>query len=153
MVRFTRTTLLVLAFVAAPAAQGATAKPACPFLPGDVAARAIGKPLAQGKPSSYDTSHFTSCLYSARDKGGATLLTTEVYWQFARMTYDNYCRGAGVDTVADLGQGACMASDYINVMNGDTLLRVRIHLPDSPKRRAQLIDTARAILSRLPERF
>ena len=149
MVRFAWMALLAAGCLIASTAQGAAAKPACPLLSSDVASRTIGKPLAQGKASSYDTSHFTSCLYSTRAKGGATLLTTEVYWEFARMTYDNYCRGAGIDKVADLGQGACIAADYINVLNGDTLLRVRINVPDSPKRRSQLIDAARAILPRL----
>jgi len=131
------------------AAQAADARPACPLLGSEAASRAVGVRVAEGKASPYDTSVSTLCTYARADgKGSSTLLTTEVYWQFARMTYDNYCKQQGVQDVPGLGEGACLSSDHLNVLQGDKVLRVRIH-QGGPVPRTQLIETAKAVLPRL----
>ena len=140
---------LVVLLAMPAAARAADARPACPLLSSEAASRAVGVQVAEGKASPYDTAVSTLCTYARADgKSSGTLLTTEVYWQFARMTYDNYCKEQGVQDVPGLGQGACLSSNHLNVLQGDKVLRVRIH-HGGPTPRTQLIETARAVLPKL----
>jgi hypothetical protein len=144
-----QTTMLAASLVCCGAAAHAQARPACPLLSSEAATRTVGVRVAEGQASPHDTAVSTLCNYARADGGGkGTLLTIEVYWQFARMTYDNLCKQPGThdaQKVPGLGQASCITGDHLNVLQGPRVLRVRIH-QSGPVPRERLIATAKAVL-------
>jgi hypothetical protein len=138
------TGLLILS--AAPAVM-AQARPACPLLATAEAARLVGKPVGAQKESTMGAAHYTACRYTADDKTPAAVIDLEVYWQFAKMTFDGYCKGA--ETVAGVGDAACASIDTVSVLKGRTVLRVRVPGMASPAWRTKGVDVAKAVLPKL----
>jgi hypothetical protein len=136
----------ILLLTAAPAAF-AQARPACPLLSTADAARLVGKPVGAQKESTMGAAHYTACRYTADDKSPAAVIDVEVYWQFAKMTFDGYCKGA--ETVTGVGDAACAAIDTVNVLKGQSVLRVRVPGMASPAWRTKGLDVAKAVLPKL----
>ena len=138
------TTVLIL--TAAPAVLS-QARPACSLLSTADATRLVGKPVGAQKESTMGAAHYTACRYTVDDKTPGAVVDVEVYWQFAKPTFDGYCRGA--ETVAGVGDAACAAIDTVNVLKGPVVLRVRVPGMASPAWRAKGLDVAKAVLPKL----
>lgn len=137
------------AALAAPApAVAATARPACPLLGVETLSSLLGKKITTTRKSAEDASHYTACRYAV-DAGSKDDINLEVYWQFAKMTYDGYCNQTDAVPVKGLGEAACMTRDTLNVLKGETVLRVRMILLPMDKAQGKAVEIAKAVLPKL----
>lgn len=140
---------MAAALLATPApATAAAARPACPLLAVDTLSTLLGKKITVTRKAPEDAAHYTACRYAV-DAGSRDDVNLEVYWQFAKMTYDGYCKTSDATPVKGLGEAACMTHDTINVLKGETVLRVRMILTPIGQAQGKAVEIAKVVLPKL----
>lgn len=137
------------ALLATPApAMAAAARPACPLLAVDTLSKLLGKKITITRKAPEDADHYTACRYAV-DAGSRDDVNLEVYWQFAKTTYEGYCKTSYATPVKGLGEAACMTHDTLNVLKGETVLRVRMILTPIAQAQGKAVEIAKVVLPKL----